>query len=729
MGMMRQKTFRKRARGGIASVSALLLCLNLSAAGCSLDPIRIGPIRIEPVPPQTDPDHSAEPAIPTEPAEPAEPAEFEPKPVSGARSYSDADFREPRGDGWVVKPLSFSPSAIRYLGENRIFVTGYSDDGSQDVWAAAVDFAAMTVIEREVPLGPVDEDGYRIAEGFAADGIPCVIDTETGVLVRLHPQTLEVTASLSIPEEYRSNALPLGDRRAVFTSAYDGTLLTADLSDEGEIRLGSLSFAMPEGFDFCYLVGAASNGALIASFSTSWDSEGEWRQSYGMIDPESGTSALFETADAVSLLAVGDCVLEDNYSTGVMTLHMPGAEVGGIRITPPEDSYLVWPAWNSGADELMFLNNGDAAGKLTVVDLSSLRTAAEIEIPFETEWDYIGSVGGAKDRIVALLFEGEDYDCRLFYWDRSGAGQSLPGGGEDALFPLYPTLMRSEQGEIRREIDRIYRETGVSVYVGNEAVRYLEGYAVQTVTDPAKQLAGVRSLTEFFDNCPPGFIRELTDWNSSVDICLTGKIIPEPGNRDSISDATAFVTQAGGIQVMILDVTQGGLTQTVAHEFLHIAENSMSNRHEAWWNGEIEDPTDVFLFWTALNPEDFSYSYIYTNEDGTTVDSSDPRVWSVIEWEEDRDVDSVWFMDGYSTTYPSEDRARIFENLAVYPTEDLPGAFASDHIRRKAAYLCACLRRAFAAVAAADEVFWEQSLDPQYTYEFFEQNYTIKAEG
>jgi hypothetical protein len=32
-------------------------------------------------------------------------------------------------------------------------------------------------------------------------------------------------------------------------------------------------------------------------------------------------------------------------------------------------------------------------------------------------------------------------------------------------------------------------------------------------------------------------------------------------------------------------------------------------------------------------------------------------------------------------------------------------------------------------VAAADEVFWEQSLDPAYTYEFFEQNYIVRAEG
>ncbi|MBE6724197.1 MAG: hypothetical protein E7576_03210 [Ruminococcaceae bacterium] len=727
---MGRETFRKRMRGGIALVSALLLCLNLSAAGCSFGGIRIESIRDGSIQTPTEPGNSIDPVNPGNPAEHSEP-EPEPEPEIGV-SYAESDFRETRGDGWVVKPLSFAPSSVRCLGGSRVFALGFprDPDGNprQDVFAAAVDLEAMTVLEREIPLGPLGEDEYRIAEAFAVDGIPCVIDIEKGLFVRLDPETLEETARVSLEPEFRSTAiaLPNGDKRAVFASGSGGKLLMLDLSEADSIRTSEIRYTVPEGFETCYLVGAASNGALIASFTAQWDAV-EWRQSFGMIDPESGETSLFVTSDTVSLLAVGDCVLEDDYRTGVMTLHRPGAEIGEIRLTPPEDSYLVWPEWNGGGNSLFFMRTGDGSATLTEVDLTSLRTSAAYRAELETEWDFVGSVGETERQVVALLYEGENYDGRLIYWEKSGgAASTLDSGGPDAL---YPTLTRSEQAEIRREIDRIYEETGVSVYVGNDAVRYLSGYAVQPVTDPAKQLQGIRSLAEFFDHCPPGFIRELTEWNSSIDICLTGKIIPEPGNRDSISDASAFVNQTGGLQVMVVDVTQGGLTQTVAHEFLHIAENSMANMHEAWWNGEREDPTDVFILWTALNPEDFSYSYVYTNEDGTTVGSDDPRVWSVIEWEEERDVNSVWFMDGYSTTYPTEDRARIFENLAAFRTEELPGAFASDHIRQKAAYLCACLRRAFASVAAADEVFWEQSLDPAYTYEFFEQNYIVRAEG
>ena len=86
-------------------------------------------------------------------------------------------------------------------------------------------------------------------------------------------------------------------------------------------------------------------------------------------------------------------------------------------------------------------------------------------------------------------------------------------------------------------------------------------------------------------------------------------------------------------------------------------------------------------------------------------------------------------MDGYSTTYPTEDRARIFENLATCAPDALPEYFGSEALRKKAAYLCACLKRSFRSLAEAEDVFWERSLNPEWTYEYFEANYTIEAQG
>ena len=743
------RTDRRRRKSALLSALCLLLCLNLCAsAGCSFAGIRIE--RIDPGPANpTNPTGPTDPAPaqPTDP-EPTQPTDPDPDPDAGEdgaslKTFTEAEFRQRRGDGWIVKALSFEPFVIRPMGESRLFAFGYTEDGA-DGLAAVVDLEAMTVLERTVRLLPPEEETpppYWMASASAVGGIPCIVESELGFILRLDPETLRVTAREAVGGEYASQVLPLGENRAVFTMGPSGSLLTADLSEPDSIRLEEVKFAMPEGFDSYYLAEVTADGALIASFTGKvMGSAGEWdgyRQSYGMIDFERGTASLFETGPSVSLMVAGNCVVEDDYSTGAMTAHMKGAEFGEMRIDPPENGYLLWPAWNSGRADLLF-TVGDGL-TVSVVDLTTLKTAASFSVERTSEWDFFSSVGEMDRQIAAFLYEGEDYDCHIFYWERpeqdggsgaAGTGDFLGTGGEEARSgELYPTLTRSILGEIRRDIDRIYEETGLSVYVGNEAVRYQSGYAVQAVTEPRKQLEGLKSLSEFFDHCPPGFIRELTEWNSAIDICLTGKILPEPGNRDSIGDASAFVTQTGGMQVMVVDVLQGGLTQTVAHEFLHIAENSMQNKHEAWWNGELEDPTDIFLYWADLNPEEFEYYYVYTDEAGTTLGSDADWVWS--EWDEEQDVSGVYFMDGYSTTYPSEDRARIFENLAVRTTDELPGAFASEHIRLKAAYLCACLRRAFESVAAVPqgEVFWEQSLDPAYTYEYFEQNYIIRAEG
>ena len=243
------------------------------------------------------------------------------------------------------------------------------------------------------------------------------------------------------------------------------------------------------------------------------------------------------------------------------------------------------------------------------------------------------------------------------------------------------------------------------------------------VLDEKKILEGIRYLTEFFDRCPPGFMKELVERNSAIDICLTGRIVPEPGNRDSINDASAFVQQREGLQIMVLDILQGGMTATVAHEFFHIAENTMWAIAEST-NYQMGDTP--FDRWNMLNPDGFEYHYIYTDEEGTTLGSEDPHVFTT--WAEDRDINEVYFVDGYSTTYPTEDRARIFENLATYNPDWPPEYFDSAPFRLKAAYLCACLRKYYASVAEAENVYWEQALDTgTYTWEYFIENYDLGA--
>ena len=99
----------------------------------------------------------------------------------------------------------------------------------------------------------------------------------------------------------------------------------------------------------------------------------------------------------------------------------------------------------------------------------------------------------------------------------------------------------------------------------------------------------------------------------------------------------------------------------MAHEFFHLIEDSMClilSRKEI----------EAFRRWDMLNPADFIYSNQYKDDDGRTLSyKSSPYVASFAE--EDADVNEIYFIDGYSTTYAAEDRARLFENLYAGGTE------------------------------------------------------------
>ena len=206
---------------------------------------------------------------------------------------------------------------------------------------------------------------------------------------------------------------------------------------------------------------------------------------------------------------------------------------------------------------------------------------------------------------------------------------------------------------------------------------------------------------------------------SAFDICLVGRIIPDTANRNSIGDAAAFTVETGGIELIVVDIFSTNLNKTISHEFFHVIENTVMNI-------AVSDPAyyyvDNFERWHMLNPQDFEYRWIYTEEDGTTVDSTSEYLST--SWAEGRE-DEIYFVDGYSTTYPSEDRARIFEYIASYPQDQLPKWFGKN-MKLKAEYLCACIREVFAD-GNWDNVYWEQMLDPEHDLQYFRDNYDITA--
>ena len=657
-------------------------------------------------------EENAEPGIDPESEPESEPQQG---PLSGFQmiQYAEDDFLKPKGDGWILGALSFGPTVLR-SGPGGTFTAAGIDPDSDTVRLAVVDPHAMTAAEGSAEIGIPAENGYRDIDAVLLGDMFLIQDMQSGSLYSVRSDfTVADQAETGTADTYAGRMVEMPDGSVLFTHGLFGNLLFARVGEDGKIELETKTVELPEPYNEIYVNGVTTAGILLATVDNGADWEdvvGTYRQTYALLDPEAGTFRPISADISAGLAVVGSEIAEYRYGERIYRLHPPGAEDGLIRIRGPEDAFLANSFWLPS--ELMYFE-GYSENEIiwTAIDPLTTRTVGRTVFQKEDADFYGNEIIEAGEYAVCRVGR-YDSDSFLYLWKNRSAPE--PAG--------YPMLENSMANRIGGEIERIYEETGIHVYTGNDAVRFLEGYAIQVEEDEETILNGLADIRAFFDNCPPGFIKELVEWNSAVDICLSGKIIPQIGNRDSISDASAFVQEADGVQVMVVDILQSGLTETVAHEFLHIAENTMWKMTEQEGYSAGYAPFDR---WEMLNPAGFDYHWVYTDENGNTNGSDDPHVFTARE--EDGDINEIYFLDGYCTTYPKEDRARVFQYLAVYAPEDLPEAFASEGIKRKAAYLCACLREYFESVSVAEDVFWERSVDRDaYTWEYFIENYDIE---
>lgn len=71
----------------------------------------------------------------------------------------------------------------------------------------------------------------------------------------------------------------------------------------------------------------------------------------------------------------------------------------------------------------------------------------------------------------------------------------------------------------------------------------------------------------------------------------------------------------------------------------------------------------------------------------------------------------AYFLELYSKTFPTEDRAVMAQKLyASYRGGKLYEGFSSPKIREKADYLCRMLRANFTSCQNAEELYWEKYL-------------------
>ena len=556
-----------------------------------------------------------------------------------------------------------------------------------------------------------DDDWARYGKSIL-NGFPVEIDYYEGK-VTVFDKSLQIISENTIPE--------LCDAAVFFTKDYftwcrEGNILCCgEIGEDGSIKIEETAAKLPEDMTLSYCEGRVNENELIIAYN----SLNNYNSNYGILCTDTGEVVPLNISDnGYSLPAGGSIVLSECGSTSAELFNPDNPSVKKV-IELPVGATLVTPDENVKSiyfyTDLPSEKEGFRSLSVYRYDISDGRLTGKITEDVPGECAYIARVCEYGDYAVLNAYI-DDYD-RILFWQPEEVSE--PHG--------YTAVSGADYSDDNAKLaERIRSEYSIDIYYGNDGVRHFDSYAMVAETDEKLINNALVTLDGFLGKFPEGFFEEVIKKSSDyskINIYLTGKIIPNLNESQSISDAAAFVTTENGCHLMVIDITQSnGLEVTVAHEFMHIIEDSMYGMYFYEEDNLIDH--ENFIRWSMLNPEDFEYYYSYTDEYGATINYSNSEYGGDMYYEGcGMDINSIYFVDGYSMTYPHEDRARIFENIATTAPNALPDYFKGTAMQLKAAYLCACIRESFDCITDDTVLFWESGINPEYTLEYFQSNY------
>lgn len=273
----------------------------------------------------------------------------------------------------------------------------------------------------------------------------------------------------------------------------------------------------------------------------------------------------------------------------------------------------------------------------------------------------------------------------LLYWEGQKDGTIVPAEG------FYEIYLDSASDENADQEQKIYDRFGIHVYYDEISLTGLVSDYTCTPLDSSLLIGeGLDALYLYMSEYPDRFFEEVCVGEySRLEIYLCGTFIPTDSYGISTAAALTSVKDSAIIMAFNLDYMDQ-METNLAHELMHVMEHRLY---------EYEYTLDLPLleYWESLNPDDFSYYYSYHDENGEEITNDRYTSWDFTGETE------VWFVDPYSTSFPTEDRARIFENLYT----ETSYLFDSPHMQEKAKYLCALIRAAFPSVGESDTTVWE----------------------
>ncbi|MBQ3230257.1 MAG: hypothetical protein IJB49_04485 [Clostridia bacterium] len=328
----------------------------------------------------------------------------------------------------------------------------------------------------------------------------------------------------------------------------------------------------------------------------------------------------------------------------------------------------------------------DERAVFKLFNLYTSEKIAELEL-FGDEHDY--PTAFTPNGVLYVLEHTYGF-AELYCFDVKSASEKQ---SEKALAPIVATkddLVESIAETVKAleddlAIDILYSSEGndfcISDYIG---AAELNSFTVYT---------SIKTVDKILRKYPAGMLEEAyKETHEGLKIYLCSDIY---GKGDgTLEMAGGVTTEENGFIIIALDVNNN-LEYDLPHELSHVFDRRLS-----YVSFHKDSQTDWLAEWENATEVKNGYIYSYTDY------SSSSKYTMYYESNPDR----VWFVDEYARTFPTEDRARIFEYLFNNDLSLLEEWNNYPHLIEKAELYCRILRECFDSCKNSETLEWEKFL-------------------
>ena len=249
---------------------------------------------------------------------------------------------------------------------------------------------------------------------------------------------------------------------------------------------------------------------------------------------------------------------------------------------------------------------------------------------------------------------------------------------------------------LKERTDKLEEKYGLDIYIGEECVGDAGGYSVSPYLNYNKIEERIETLESELEKYPLGFFEQFKiDSSKELKVYLVGYLVNVDELFGATDSAGFYLLDTRGMRIFIDCGRVDNFKKTFHHEVAHAIDDMI-----VFVDRDIENALLSDEKWEQLNPKIGMYSFTYDD-----YEENEYGMYIYDEQKGNTSVKDTYFVDSYSMTFPTEDRARIFEN--VMTSENLEVDFnEAPYLKAKLNYYADCIRATFDTTGWG-EVGWE----------------------